>query len=240
MDTLRLALTDSPRIGCGMIKARQCDDLECLRRRYLGIEVDRAATDRFRCFAGAERIAAFRLGLRHIGDGGRPGQPIGDMRNSGRVAVRQLDLDLADCFAASLCLDEAVIDRNLEIGVTSTNWEGGALDHRLENRPQPSLQFFCSQRLERSAICELQIGRITIDFFFPLIPPKSASYPFFDRLNGLQAVLARMSDPEHQAVLAQLGFCSIEIYRDELLAFWHTARKFTEPRQACDVIDGGC
>src|SRR5215472_6251825 len=95
MDTLRLAFTDSPRIGCGMIKTRQCDDLECLRRRYLGIEFDRAGTKRFRCFAGAERIAAFRLGLRHIGDGSRTGQPIGDMRNSGPPKPCSRSLDFA-------------------------------------------------------------------------------------------------------------------------------------------------
>src|SRR5262249_26184662 len=178
MDTLRLALMDGPGIGYGMIKTRQCDDLECLRHGYLGIEFDRAATDRFRCFAGAERIAAFRLGLRHIGDGGRPGQPIGDMRNSGRVAVLQLDLDLADCFAASLCLDEAVIDRNLEIGVTRSNWENCALDHRLENRLQLSLNFFVARGSSAVPFASFRLGAPLVTSSSHSSRPKAPRAPF--------------------------------------------------------------
>jgi hypothetical protein len=117
-----------------MIKTRQCDCLKCICSRYLGIEVDRAGTNRLRCFVGAERIAAFCLRLRRIGDWDRPSQAVGDHGNSAGIAVLQFDFDLADWFAASVCLDEAVIEGNLEICLTCMNWEGGALNYRLENR----------------------------------------------------------------------------------------------------------
>jgi hypothetical protein len=53
--------------------------------------------------------------------------------------VLQLDLNLADRFTASVCLDEAVIDGNLEICLTRMNWKSGALDYVLEDRVQLAL-----------------------------------------------------------------------------------------------------
>jgi hypothetical protein len=49
-----------------------------------------------------------------------------------------------------------------------------------------------------------------------------------------------MSDAEHQAMLAKRGFRSIKIYRDELFAFRRAVRNLLQPRQAGDLIDGGC
>jgi hypothetical protein len=63
--------------------------------------------------------------------------------------VLQLDLDLADWFTPSVCLDEAVIDGNLEICLTRMNWEASALDYGLEDRVQLAPQVLACQRLER-------------------------------------------------------------------------------------------
>jgi len=93
-------------------------------------------------FVSAERIAAFCLGSCCVSNGYCLRQPVGDHRYPARITVLHLDLDLTDWFAAPVCLDKAVIDCNLEICLTRMNWEGNALDHRLEDRLQFSLQLF--------------------------------------------------------------------------------------------------
>src|SRR5215472_6126131 len=73
VDALGVALAHSSLVGCSMVKTRQNDGLERGRRRYLRIEVDRAAANGLRSLTGAERVTALGLGPRRIGNGSRLG-----------------------------------------------------------------------------------------------------------------------------------------------------------------------